>query len=474
MDSTRANSTPTGVAVVIGGSIAGCAAAAALHQQFERVLVIDRDTLPPTPTPRKGAPHAHQYHALNLAGRLALEDLYPGLTEQAIADGVPQMDPTRDMLYCSKFGFWGRQSSSMRSLLPTRLYLEWLVRDRARRLPNVEVLELTAVTGLRASNGEIVGVDLLDTVTKVARSVDAALVVDASGRSSVSPDWLAALGFAAPVERTVNAKWGYATTYVRPGPLWSPPFDALYISPTLTGDGRQATRGAATWVQEGGLWVLTAQGCAGDYPPSTEAEFREFLASFGRTEFTQLLESGEMVRPIIAWRNTTNRLRDYAGMTSRPERFVVLGDATAAFNPVYGQGMAVSAVGARLLRTTLEEWRATSGTDLAGFAAHFQKRMATDVIQGCWDFSTGSDYNVPGVEVDGVRQNVEKPAEQEFVDRVIALATEDQDVHLKLLEMMQMMRGPEWMAADDLRSKVMGDWDRLGRLTRTDEPLMPV
>ncbi|KAA0120633.1 NAD(P)/FAD-dependent oxidoreductase [Mycolicibacterium sp. P9-22] len=458
---------------MIGGSIAGCAAAAALHRKFERVVVVDRDELPLDPAPRKGAPHAHQYHALNLAGRMALEDLFPGLTDQALADGVPQMDPTQDMLYCSKAGFWGRQASSMRSLLPTRLYLEWLVRNRTRKIPNVEFIERTTATGLRASNGEIVGVDLRGLDTAATRSLDAGLVVDASGRSSVAPEWLEALGYPTPVEHTVNAKWGYATTYVRPGPQWSPPFEALYIGPTLTGDGLHATRGAAMWAQENGLWVLTAQGCAGDYPPAQESEFRDFLGSFGRTEFLQLFDSAELVRPIIAWRNTTNRLRDYAGLPSRPERFVVLGDATAAFNPVYGQGMAVSAVGARLMGSMLEEWPVTPTSGLTGFAEQYQKRLNAEVIQGCWDFSVGSDFNVPGVEIDGApKEASEKPAEQEFVDRVIALATEDDDVHLKLMEMMQMMRGPEWMAADDLRAKVEADWDRLGHLTRTNEPLV--
>ncbi|MFE3995570.1 hypothetical protein ACFXPW_28310 [Streptomyces goshikiensis] len=36
-----------------------------------------------------------------------------------------------------------------------------------------------------------------------------------------------------------------------------------------------------------------------------------------------------------------------------PERFVVLGDAAAAYNPVYGDGMAVAAQSAVALRDTV-------------------------------------------------------------------------------------------------------------------------
>ncbi len=37
----------------------------------------------------------------------------------------------------------------------------------------------------------------------------------------------------------------------------------------------------------------------------------------------------------------------------------------------------------------------------------------------------------------------------------MCLATEDLDVHLKLMEMIQMVRGPEWMGAEDVRAKVL-------------------
>lgn len=66
-----------GTAVVLGGSIAGSSAAAALSGYFENVIVLDKDELPAKPSPRKGAPHSYQYHALTVGGKEALEDLLP-------------------------------------------------------------------------------------------------------------------------------------------------------------------------------------------------------------------------------------------------------------------------------------------------------------------------------------------------------------------------------------------------------------
>ncbi|MEU1956699.1 FAD-dependent oxidoreductase [Nocardia rhamnosiphila] len=458
---------PRGTALVIGGSIAGCATAAALREHYERVIIVDRDELPTERKERKGAPHAYQFHALTSGGRQAFEDLLPGLTERALAGGVPGHDPGRTR-YCSKAGFLYPLETDLLVLLSSRINLEAILRGLAREVSGIEMLERTTATGLRIEDGAVTGVEVADITSGTTRTIDADFVVDASGRSSVASDWLEAAGYTRPVEQVVNAKWGYVTTYVRPGPNWSPDYKVLYFSPLLKGDGPKATRGGGMWSQEDGLWVVTAQGCAQDYPPADEAGFREYLNSFGRPEFQELLSEGEIVRPPVAWRNTTNLLRDYASLPVRPERFVVIGDATAAFNPVYGQGMSAAALAARLLRDELRE-AFRGGDDLAGFAERFQKQLDATVIQGCWNLSAGSDFNVPGVEVNGLPYGAEQTQEQLFVNRVVSLATEDADVARKLVETIQMIRGLEWLADEDLRAKVLADWDRLGELVRIDE-----
>lgn len=207
-----------------------------------------------------------------------------------------------------------------------------------------------------------------------AEIIDADLVVDASGRSSRAPDWLEEIGYARAVETTVNAHWCYTTTYFRPREGWDPGFAAIYLGPTVSGDGLPKTRGGAFWAHEGGQWVFTAQGCAGDYPPGNEAGMRDYLHSIGSPYFEDLLADLEVTAPVEPWRNTANRFRDYAGLATRPERFVVLGDATAAFNPIYGQGMAVAAFAGRTLRDEIAKFRTLSAAaSLDGFADSFQK-----------------------------------------------------------------------------------------------------
>jgi hypothetical protein len=394
-----------------------------------------------------------------------MEELFPGLIEDLKNSGVPESDPAADIRYAAKCGWLPRFASPLRLLQPTRHVIEWYIRDRARAIPSVEFQERTRVTGLRSSSGSVTGVNILDEATETSSIIDADLVVDASGRGSRAPRWLADLGLNPPEETVVDARWGYATTYVKAPADWEPGYQALYVGPTVSGDGPGATRGGAMWRQEDEQWVITAQGCAGDYPPADLGGFKDFMGSFAVADFNELIDRGEIVAPLEAWRNTANRLRDYAHSTTMPENFIALGDATASFNPIYAQGMAASAFGARLLRSVLAESAETKG--LTGFAPTFQEQLDHAVIQPCWSFSVGADHFIPGALANGIPvPQVDVNPEAEFFERVLALATEDRDVTLKWWETILLVRGPEWLAEDGLLQRVQAEWERLGNHSR--------
>src|SRR3982751_6542007 len=71
-------------AVVIGAGMAGLAAAGALAEHFDQVVVLERDSLPSEPMHGAGTPQARHVHALLLSGQRALNELFPGF-EQDLA-----------------------------------------------------------------------------------------------------------------------------------------------------------------------------------------------------------------------------------------------------------------------------------------------------------------------------------------------------------------------------------------------------
>ncbi len=88
----------------------------------------------------------------------------------------------------------------------------------------------------------------------------------------------------------------------------------------------------------------------------------------------------------------------YERLPRWPERFVVVGDAVCCFNPVYGQGMTVSALEAQYLGSALGEQRHRSPNgDLAGFARRFQRRLPK-TVNPVWQLATGEDFRWPTTE----------------------------------------------------------------------------
>ena len=75
-------------AVVVGAGMAGLAAARALVDYFEHVVVLERDTLPLDASHRSGTPQSRHVHGLLGGGQGALSDLFPGFEHDLAAAGA--------------------------------------------------------------------------------------------------------------------------------------------------------------------------------------------------------------------------------------------------------------------------------------------------------------------------------------------------------------------------------------------------
>src|SRR6266498_715545 len=137
-------------AVVLGGSIAGLLAAKALADAYDEVVIIDRDTLIGVTGPRRGCPQSRHINGLLTGGRLAMEQLYPGLTDALLAD--PDGIPTGDLGGTVRWYMQGKQlkpqHADMFCVGPTRPKLEYHIRKRAEAVPNISFMERTDILGL--------------------------------------------------------------------------------------------------------------------------------------------------------------------------------------------------------------------------------------------------------------------------------------------------------------------------------------
>ncbi len=198
-------------AIVIGGSITGLWMARVLSDHFDTVTVIDRDRYPDNPEARRGVPQGRQVHVLLVRGQQILDQLFPGLCRELDAEGVSMIRWTEDAY---NFGVTGKWSLPFHfgyeTMAASRLLLEWHMRQRLLQNKRIRFVEARTVTGLTTdeSKTRVTGVRMEATGAERAsvgeETLDADLVVDASGRESHAPEWLTALGYPAPEELVID------------------------------------------------------------------------------------------------------------------------------------------------------------------------------------------------------------------------------------------------------------------------------
>ena len=166
----------------------------------------------PTPSaPRPGVPQGSHAHGLLAGGLAALDELLPGLAGELENRGCPTGDNLRDAAWV----FSGRRlalgDSGVRGMTLARPMLEHAIRRRVVELPNLRIRTGLRVKGLLQDAGRITGVRVASAAGGAEEELSAALVVDASGRHSQLPEWLAALGFSPPRIEEVALETHYAS-----------------------------------------------------------------------------------------------------------------------------------------------------------------------------------------------------------------------------------------------------------------------
>jgi len=365
-------------AVVVGASIGGLVAARVLSEVADTVTVVDRDALPPRPGHRRGVPQSRQLHVLLSQGRAALEELFPGITEELSGRGAPLVD-LHGQVHWVNDGFRMRRApSGITGVGASRPVIEHAVRARVEKLANVELRPGTEAVGLVLHGERVTGLRVAGGGT-----LDADLVVDAGGRGSRTPVWLREHGFAAPAEERVPVEVTYVTrVYERDPRHLGGLFGALTnATPALPRTGIVA-------VQEDERFAVALSGVLGAEPPTDDAGFLAFAESLGVPEIAEVVREATPVTDPVRMRYPASVRRRYERLRRFPRGLLVFGDALCSFNPVYGQGMTVAAAEGLLLRRLL----AKGGVDARRFF-----RGAAAVLEGPWSIAVGTDLRFPGI-----------------------------------------------------------------------------
>src|SRR5262249_34197132 len=144
--------------------------------------------------------------------------LFPGLASDLIEAGGTKLDFPGDVRWFQEGGYKIRFYSGITLILMSRPLLECFVRRRVLANQNVTCLQEHDVESLIASadRTRITGVKVRQRAEGAPEeSLDADLVVDATGRGSKSPKWLETLGYPRPEESVIKVDVGYTTRVFR-------------------------------------------------------------------------------------------------------------------------------------------------------------------------------------------------------------------------------------------------------------------
>jgi 2-polyprenyl-6-methoxyphenol hydroxylase-like FAD-dependent oxidoreductase len=429
-------------AVVLGASMSGLLVARALSRHFERVTIVERDVLPARGDVRKGVPQSAHAHGLLASGYRVMDRYFPGMMDELEALGAPRGDVVGDFLWF-QYGRWKlRHRSGLRGITVSRPCLEAAIRQRVKALPNVTFREGWDGLGpaFDAGRGRVTGLVVRERAQGSQETLDADLVVDASGRGSQSPKWLDELGCGRPAETVVKVDVGYATrTFQRRRGEF---FDS--IGGIISGTPPGSTRYAAVLAAEEDRWVVTLVGAVGDYPPTAEQDWVTFAATLPVAAVHELVTSAKPLTDIVSYRFPANQRRLYERMPRFPAGYLVVGDAVCSFNPIYGQGMSVAATEAE----TLDE---VVGAGIDGLSRRFYDR-ARKLIDIPWAIATGEDLRFPQVEG---RRPPGSGMVNRYLERVHAVASEDAVVCRRFFDVLNLLAPPTALMSPRIAWRVL-------------------
>ncbi|MGH7913684.1 MAG: NAD(P)/FAD-dependent oxidoreductase, partial [Candidatus Binataceae bacterium] len=435
-----------GHTIVIGGSIAGLIAARVLSDHFEHVTVLERDEVEDRPVLHKSVPQGNHLHALLNGGQQVLSALYPGFTDDLASLGANRVAVGRDVVWYLPDGKAYTATGSVREpfdvglegYCASRGLIEYVIRRRSQEVPHIQVGTGKTVRELISRNGRISGVRCDD-----GQSVEADLVVDASGRASPAARWLAAAGLSEPRKTTIGVDTAYSTAKFRV-PDWYDGESIVFI----TGPAPTFTRRCYLIRIENGSLLVSLIGRFGDYPPTDREGFLAFAKELHSDLAWRILKDGEQLSPVAHHRFPASVQNHYEELSSL-ERFIAIGDALCTFNPIHAQGMSAAARQASLLGEVLSQHLSREHR-LDGLTGAFYSRAA-ELNSTPWNLAAGFDFAFPQTRGDRPAGAEERARYFAILDRLQAV---DPEIRRLMTEVFHLVKPLSLLLEEPLRSRV--------------------
>ncbi|OBI99120.1 FAD-binding oxidoreductase [Mycobacterium asiaticum] len=441
-----------GTAVIIGGSIAGIAAAKVCSETFERVIVLEQDDAHRRREGRPGAAQGWHLHHLLTAGQIELDRFFPGIVDDMVREGAFKVDMAAQ--YRIRLGgSWKKPGTSdIEIVCAGRPLLEWCVRRRLDNEPRIDFRYEAEVTDLvlDRANHSIIGV----AVGEGAQVIPAEFVVDASGKNTRVPEFLDRLGIGAPeVEQDIiNCFYSTMQHRVPPERQWQDkvmvicyayrPFEDTYAAQYYTDSSRTLLSTS-----------LVAYNCYS--PPRTAKEFREFADRMPSPIVGENIDGLEPASPIYNFRYPNMLRLHYEKKRNLPRALVAVGDAYTSADPVSGLGMSLALKEVREMQVLLAKY----GPGHRDLPRRYYRSIAK-MADTAWFV----------IREQNLRFNWMKDVEKKrpfyfgvltwYMDRLLELVHDDLDAYREFLAVVHLVKPPLALMKPGIARRALAKWAR--------------
>jgi 2-polyprenyl-6-methoxyphenol hydroxylase-like FAD-dependent oxidoreductase len=436
-------------AVVIGAGIGGLSAAAVLAPYFRQVLILERDVLTPVVQARLGVPQGRHPHGLLAGGLKAVNEIFPGYRDALVKAGGVPVSVARDIRFeHPEIGRLPQRELGTSLVCASRPLLELVLRQKAQAIANLEIRSGCKVTEIVSalSSANVQGVRLINQAG-VSSSVDADLVVDASGRGGLTAALFDTLKLELPETTAVDVNLFYTSAEVelpeRATKNWK--LVLTQNDPPRIGDR------AVLVPMERNRWMVTI--CQRGRLERIDG-WNQYVSAFRDLITPTIYDALRQAKPVEDLRQfafPTSSWRHFERSARLPRGLLPIADAICRFNPIHGQGMSSAALQARLLRNVLED--AVAEPDpIVALQEGFMAEVAS-VLETPWAMSTSRDLLFP--DTCGPRPENFK-ASVEFESAMFRAAVMDPVVHKAAMDVNQLLQPRSLLQSPHIVERIEG------------------